>query len=84
MDEKRTVVRQRTLKGATIVFSDGQFTYKCLVKNLSTTGASLELPSTDGVPNQFNLVFEDRSPTRSCNVVWRTPKRLGVEFLPGS
>ena len=82
MDEKRTVTRQRTLKGATIVFSEGAFTYKCLVKNLSAAGASLELSSTDGVPNRFQLVFEDRSPTRACVVIWRTEKRLGVEFPP--
>jgi hypothetical protein len=82
MDEKRTIARQRTLKGATVVFSDGQFTYKCLIKNLTPTGASLEFSSTDGVPNQFQLVFEDRSPTRTCKVVWRTEKRLGVEFVP--
>jgi hypothetical protein len=84
MDEKRTVARQRTLKGATVVFSDGAFTYKCLVKNLSATGASLEFLSTDGVPNHFQLTFEDRSPTRTCNVIWRTEKRLGVEFVPVS
>ena len=83
MDDKRTVTRQRTLKGATIAFSEGQFTYKCLVKNLSAVGASLELPSTDGVPNAFKLVFDDRSPTRTCKVIWRNPKRLGVEFLLG-
>jgi hypothetical protein len=83
MDEKRDIPRPRTLKGATIVFADGQFTFQCLVRNLTPDGASLEVTSTDGIPNQFQLVFEDRSQARRCNVAWRSLTRIGVEFRTG-
>jgi hypothetical protein len=78
--EKRRGRRLRTLKSATISFKNGQFTYQCSIRDLSETGAQLVLASTDLVPNRFDLIFEDRSPTRTCNVVWRAPTRLGVQF----
>ena len=78
--DKRRAPRQRTLKGAKIVFKDGVFTYDCIVKNLSATGAQLQVPATDGIPNRFQLVFDDRSQARTCNVVWRSANRLGVAF----
>ncbi len=82
MDEDhRRAPRRRTLKGATIVFGDGNFTVKCLVKNVSETGALLDMESTSEVPNQFRLVFDDRSTDRRCNVAWRSSKRLGVTFV---
>ena len=81
-EEKRRSQRYRTLKSATISFKNGKFTYKCTVRTLSETGAQLALASTDLIPNRFDLIFEDRSPTRVCNVVWRAPTRLGVQFNP--
>jgi uncharacterized repeat protein (TIGR01451 family) len=81
-DDKRKAPRQRTLKGAKVVFKHGQFTYDCTVRNISDAGAQLVVTSTDIIPNHFDLVFEDRSPTRTCNVVWRTATKLGVVFEP--
>jgi len=81
-EEKRGSQRYRALKSATISFKNGQFTYQCTVRNISETGAQLALTSTELIPNRFDLIFEDRSPTRVCNVVWRAPTRLGVQFNP--
>ena len=77
---KRKAPRQRTLKGAKIVFKDGAFTYECTVRNLSATGAQLLVVATEGIPNRFQLIFADRSPARTCNVAWRSATRLGVAF----
>ncbi len=82
MDEHRNDPRQRLFKGATIVFGGGDFTYKCVVRNRSSTGASAEMESPDGVPNHFRLVLDDGSLSRMCRVVWRSPTRLGMEFEP--
>ncbi len=79
-EEHRRAARRRTLKGATIVYGEGTFTVKCLVKNLSDTGALIEVESTNEVPNTFRLVFEDRSVDRRCTVAWRSEKRLGIHF----
>jgi hypothetical protein len=78
--DKRNAPRQRTFKGAKIVFKDDAFTYDCTVRNLSATGAQLQVAATDGIPNRFQLVFGDNSPTRTCGVVWRSADKLGVRF----
>ena len=78
--DKRRAPHQRTLKGAKIVFKQGAFTYDCTVKNVSATGAQLQVAATDGIPNRFELVYDDRSPTRVCLVIWRSANRLGVAF----
>ncbi len=81
-DEKRKAQRHRTLKGAKIVLLGNFSLFECTVRNLSSTGAQLELGSTVGVPNSFRLELNDKSEAHSCRVAWRTATRLGVEFGP--
>ena len=69
--------RMRTLKGAQIVWPTG-VPVNCIVRNLSTAGASLEVQSP--VPNTFELVFAGDQSRRSCRVVWRRETRIGVQF----
>lgn len=54
MDEElRSALRRKVLKGATISFGGGAIS--CLVRNLSDSGASLEVSSPMGVQNAFVL-----------------------------
>ena len=76
----RRAPRVRTLKGGTIVLANKLSTFQCTVRNLSETGACLEIPSTLGVPNSFVLKMDDGSPDRQVVVAWRTDRRLGVRF----
>ncbi|MCP8937223.1 PilZ domain-containing protein [Alsobacter sp. SYSU M60028] len=71
--------RQRTLKGATIVFNNAKSVLDCTVRNLSTGGALLGLPTTAGVPAAFELRIPDHPP-RACRVAWRLVDRIGVAF----
>jgi len=77
VSDRRRVTRMRTLKGAQIVWPTGA-PVKCVVRNLSQTGAALELQSP--VPNNFELVFDGDQSRRSCVVVWRRETRIGVKF----
>lgn len=79
MDERRINRRQKTLKSAKIVFNN-DCVIDCAVRNLSETGACLEVSSPLGIPNAFDLVIEQDSFARPCRVAWKTPKRLGVAF----
>jgi PilZ domain len=74
-DEHRVAARHRVLKGATIEF--GGSTISCTIKNLSETGAALEV-SPLGIPAEFTLVGEGFR--RPCKVVWRKEKRIGITF----
>jgi hypothetical protein len=79
MDEKRKVQRQRTLKAGTISNS-GAGSIDCVVKNLSETGASLEIESPIGITDDFTLVIINDDVKRSCRVAWRSARRIGVRF----
>jgi hypothetical protein len=77
MEETRIAPRRRILKGGTIESGDG---IACHVKNLSDTGAQLEVLSPLYVPDRFTLVVPSDQLKRDCHVVWRKQKRLGVAF----
>ncbi|MFC5067747.1 PilZ domain-containing protein [Flaviflagellibacter deserti] len=79
-EEKRGSPRMRTLKGGRVVLPNNLSTFECKVRNLSATGACIEMPSTLGVPNHFTLKYDDGSPSKVCNVIWRTDKRMGLRF----
>jgi hypothetical protein len=75
-DEHRTAPRHRVLKGGRIQF--GNSSIDCTVRNLSESGAALDVASPLGIPAEFTLATDDRQ--RPCRVVWRKEKRIGVAF----
>ena len=79
MVESRRASRLHVLKTATIKFVGGS-TIDCLVLNLSSTGASLEVSSQAGIPERFILVMPGDGLHLSCRTVWRNELRIGVTF----
>jgi hypothetical protein len=78
MEENRKASRRRVLKAGTIEFDHAAFS--CSIRNLSEIGASLDVPWTQALPNQFVLVLETAEIRRRCHVIWRKENRLGVLF----
>ena len=78
MTENRIAPRHRVLKAGTIEF--GGSAIDCAVRNLSETGAALEVASPLGIPTQFTLVLPTDGLHRRCHVVWRKERRIGVAF----
>jgi hypothetical protein len=76
MEEQRLAARQRVLKAGTIEFGGGAIS--CTVRNLSATGAALDVASPLGIPVQFTLVSDGNH--IPCRIVWRKEKRIGVTF----
>jgi hypothetical protein len=79
MNDNRIAPRQRTLKGARIVTNDGFSTFDVLVRNLSETGARLKVSSIVGIPDAFELRFDDGRHFK-CRAVWRRTDEIGVSF----
>ena len=75
--DRRVAQRMRTLKGGQIVWPTGA-PVKCIVCNLSQTGAKLQVGSP--VPHMFELVFDGDQSRRSCTVMWRKETEIGVNF----
>lgn len=80
MVESRRASRLHVLKTATIKLVGGG-TINCLVRNLSSTGASLEVSSQAGIPERFILVMPGDGLHLSCRTVWRNELRIGVTFV---
>ena len=80
MVETRIATRHRVQKAAKIKF--GGVTIDCTIRNLSTTGALLEVssPVPVRIPAEFNLVIPGDGLRLPCAVVWRTEYRMGVHF----
>ena len=80
MLERKGQPRRRTLKPGKIVFDRRSCVMDCMVRNVSATGACLELASTVGVPDRFDLVIAPEPHARPCRVAWKDNKRVGVTF----
>jgi PilZ domain-containing protein len=81
LENHRAAQRHRTLKAGTIEFGGG--TIDCLVRNISETGAALEVASPLGIPPEFNLLISGNHTKHPCRVVWVKEKRIGVTFKAG-
>ena len=81
MDETRIAPRHRTLKAGTIEFGGGAI--DCTIRNLSDTGAALDVTSPVGIPDRFTLLVQADGKHLACTVVWRKEKRIGVKFGRG-
>ena len=77
--EHRTALRRRLLKAGKISFGGGA-AFDCTVRNLSETGAALEVISPVGIPERFTLVIDADHRHLTCRVVWRKETRIGVHF----
>jgi hypothetical protein len=72
MDERREKARHRVLKAGTIEFGGGAI--DCTVRNLSDTGAALDVTSPLGIPDRFTLFVQADGKHLACTVVWRKGK----------
>jgi PilZ domain len=77
-EEARRNARHRVLKAGTIEFGGGAI--DCAIRNLSASGAALQVESQTGIPDQFTLVIPADGVSKPCRVAWRRATRLGVAF----
>jgi PilZ domain len=62
---------------------DGGFAARpCLVQDLSSSGAKITVDDASVMTGRLRLAFtRDARTGRSCEVVWRRGKSLGVKFV---
>ena len=76
--EKRLAERHTVSKAATIEFAGG--TINCVVRNISRTGAALDVSSAVGIPEHFTLALTADGRQMPCHIVWRNDKQIGIAF----
>ena len=77
-DNKREAQRFRVLKAGTIEFSGNAI--PCTVRNLSSSGAAIEVRTPLWFPDHFILGIASDGTRRNCHIVWRDEKRIGLAF----
>jgi hypothetical protein len=77
--DRRTKPRSDTFKIA-VIACDPERRVLSVVKNISPTGALLELDNALEVPDQFTLAIESESSPRFCRVAWKKAKQIAVSF----
>jgi hypothetical protein len=79
MVETRIAPRFRLSKAATIEFIGGR-PINCVVRNLSVTGAAIELSDLCSIPDRFLLVMAEDGLRLHCRIVRRGRYLIGVAF----
>lgn len=79
MAEHRRKPRLRTLKGGAILYGTVA-AIDCIIRNMSETGAAIEVKNPAGIPDDFTLLIKPEIIKRDCHIVWRTTERIGVRF----
>ena len=78
MIDKRAARRELVFKAGRVSF--GCERVNCVVRNLSVTGAMIEVQTSDVIPREIILDILGRGARFPCHVVWRHYRRLGVAF----
>jgi hypothetical protein len=78
MVETRCAPRYRVSKPATI--GTGKNAIHCIVRDLSTSGAAIEVESQINIPDSFVIFVTEYDLHLPCSVVWRKDYRIGVAF----
>jgi len=71
--ERRATPRNPVLMSGVIEFAGS--TINCLIRNITISGAALDVTNPDNIPERFNLVFKADSTHFPCHVIWRQQLR---------
>lgn len=80
-DHKRISERVRTLRTGRIVWDNAQRSINCQVRDMSKTGAKLELADMTVLPETFDLNMPPSKQLRPVQVMRKSGRVLGVMFL---
>ena len=79
MIEKRAAPRHRVFKHGMLAFQGGGG-IDCTVRNMSTSGARIDVANPVGLPDAFTLVITGDQFMRRCHSVWSNANHVGVAF----
>ncbi len=83
MSERRKLPRTRCLVGARVVFNNRSSTLSCTLRNRSDDGCLLSFGEQPYIPDQIEIVLDNRSTLMPAQVVWRGNMQVGVAFPRG-
>ena len=79
---KKRDARKSVQQSGWITLDGGFAARQCVVQDMSATGAKITVDDSNVLPAKLRLAFSrDARTGRSCEVVWRRGKSLGVKFV---
>jgi hypothetical protein len=60
--------------------SFGGTSLSCVIRNISTDGAAIDVENASYIPERFRLVVVPDLEVRTCRLVWIKQNRIGVAF----
>jgi PilZ domain len=79
MQDRRANARDKVLFGGRAEVDTRQ-SMNCVVRNLSDTGACVEVDGHARVPDEINLTIARKGRSYLAQVIWREANRLGLAF----
>ncbi len=80
MRKERHSLRSKSFLKATVRSYNRNATFDCVVRNISLSGAKLELDQTLVLPQEFELDVPQRGALFRCELKWRKEGGAGVRF----
>ena len=79
---KKREVRKSLQQPGWITLDGGFAVRRCVVHNMSATGAKITVDDPNSLPAKLRLAFaRDARTGRRCEVVWRRGKTVGIRFV---
>ena len=79
---KKREIRKSVQQPGWITLDGGFAARSCVVQDLSSTGAKVTADDPNTLPGKLRLAFSrDARTGRSCEVVWRRGKTVGIKFV---
>ena len=80
--DKKREPRKSLGQSGWITLEGGFAARRCVVQDISTTGAKITVDDPNVLPARWRLAFaRDARTGRTCQVVWRRGKSVGVKFV---
>lgn len=78
---RRIEPRRRIARSATISAHDAPSPVPCVVLDISSGGARLDVHHSATIQQRFRLMIDLEGTERTCEVVWRKENSVGVKFI---
>jgi hypothetical protein len=80
VEDRRLSSRTKVLKVAKIVSRGASTVIDCVVQDLSSSGACIQVENLPDASSSFDMSFDGFRSIRACRVVWRKSGKLGLAF----
>lgn len=79
IDEGRRARRERVLLTGKIVCAES-YSFDCMIRERSATGAKLKARSSNPFPSEFHLLDVRAGLAHACELIWTDGPNAGVRF----